>query len=617
MPGRRPRAPARSSSSGSTTRSTGCVARRAGRLGGDRQPADRGAPLRPARAHRGARPRRRATCGSVAARRRRRTGRSILATGGFQGDAASSSRATSRRPRRCGCAPTAGAAATACAPGSPAAPRSSTGWASSTAANMPDADFGEADFVPQAQLYGRLADRRRTSAASRSSRARSRGRRPTSCRRPRASRAPAPGTCSATTRCAGRVRERTVRRSSARRRPAPIRPTAVPRAAGHARRRAREAGDHAHDRRPAGRHRRAGARHRRTPVPASSPPGPTSGGIAAGGYASGLAVRARAGPPRGGERPRRIAASPVASAMTRHTAARRPDARRARRRRGRRRDRCDRAEAAHRLEARSRSRATRLAETAAYSKRHYGTARWRLVEPARDRRALHRSTASARRGTRSPRTSPDPELHELPGTCAHFVVDRDGTIYQLVRSRIRCRHTVGLNWTAIGIEHVGISDAGDPRQPAPARAPRCALTRWLDGALRHRAARRDRPQREPVAPVPPRARTRRWRYQTHGDWTRADMDATARGSPRSPPRTGCRSAGASTAYDRPADHRACGGPFTQAVKPSLVASAMCRFPSFCMRISIARARESRPAWIAATARCSCRSIASSRWRVDA
>ena len=51
----------------------------------------------------------------------------------------------------------------------------------------------------------------------------------------------------------------------------------------------------------------------------------------------------------------------------------------------------------------------------------------------------------------------DPELHELPGTCAHFVIDKDGTIYQLVPLTIRCRHTVGLNYTAIGIEHVGRS----------------------------------------------------------------------------------------------------------------------------------------------------------------
>ena len=43
------------------------------------------------------------------------------------------------------------------------------------------------------------------------------------------------------------------------------------------------------------------------------------------------------------------------------------------------------------------------------------------------------------------RDTPDGELGELPGTCAHFVVDRDGTIYQLVPLTTMCRHTVGLN----------------------------------------------------------------------------------------------------------------------------------------------------------------------------
>ena len=49
-------------------------------------------------------------------------------------------------------------------------------------------------------------------------------------------------------------------------------------------------------------------------------------------------------------------------------------------------------------------------------------------------------------------------LGELPGVCAHFVIDTDGTIYQLVNLRVRCRHAIGMNWTAIGIEHVGTSD---------------------------------------------------------------------------------------------------------------------------------------------------------------
>jgi N-acetylmuramoyl-L-alanine amidase len=48
--------------------------------------------------------------------------------------------------------------------------------------------------------------------------------------------------------------------------------------------------------------------------------------------------------------------------------------------------------------------------------------------------------------------TPDPELHELPNTCAHFVIDRAGIIHQLVALNTMCRHTVGLNWTAIGIE---------------------------------------------------------------------------------------------------------------------------------------------------------------------
>jgi N-acetylmuramoyl-L-alanine amidase len=33
-----------------------------------------------------------------------------------------------------------------------------------------------------------------------------------------------------------------------------------------------------------------------------------------------------------------------------------------------------------------------------------------------------------------------------------------GTIHQLVSLGTMCRHTVGLNWTAIGIEHVGYSN---------------------------------------------------------------------------------------------------------------------------------------------------------------
>ena len=41
-----------------------------------------------------------------------------------------------------------------------------------------------------------------------------------------------------------------------------------------------------------------------------------------------------------------------------------------------------------------------------------------------------------------------------------------------------CRHTVGLNWTAIGIEHVGMTDAEVMRNPRQMAAS-LALTAWL------------------------------------------------------------------------------------------------------------------------------------------
>ena len=38
---------------------------------------------------------------------------------------------------------------------------------------------------------------------------------------------------------------------------------------------------------------------------------------------------------------------------------------------------------------------------------------------------------------------------------AHFLVDRDGTIYQLMDDTSFARHTIGLNYCAIGVENIG------------------------------------------------------------------------------------------------------------------------------------------------------------------
>ena len=101
------------------------------------------------------------------------------------------------------------------------------------------------------------------------------------------------------------------------------------------------------------------------------------------------------------------------------------------------------------------------------------------------------------------------------------MVDRDGTIHQLVRLRLMCRHTVGLNWTAIGIEHVGLSDAqvmGDARQ---LRAS-LRLTRWLQ-ARYGIATRNVIGHAESLSSPYHRERVARLRHQTHGDMAHPTM----------------------------------------------------------------------------------------------
>ena len=166
--------------------------------------------------------------------------------------------------------------------------------------------------------------------------------------------------------------------------------------------------------------------------------------------------------------------------------------------------------------------ARRRRETAAYAARHYGLATYRLTHP--------HVIVEHYTGTRAFREAyellapdrPDPELHELPGVCAHFVVDRDGTVYQLVPVYLMCRHTVGLNYTAIGIEHVGTTDAeilGDRRQLDAS----LALTRWL--RCRFGIPLRDViGHNESLSSPYHRERVARLRKQTHDDWKRADME---------------------------------------------------------------------------------------------
>jgi N-acetylmuramoyl-L-alanine amidase len=192
----------------------------------------------------------------------------------------------------------------------------------------------------------------------------------------------------------------------------------------------------------------------------------------------------------------------------------------------------------------------RRAETAAYARRHYGTNSWRLVHP---RVIVEHYTASpdfsSAFNTFSADT-PDAELHELPGTCAHFIVDTDGTIYQLVPLSTICRHTVGLNWTAVGIEHVGSSDAQILSNPRQLRSS-LELTLWLMQHLQINLANVIGHNESLTSPYHHEL-VASWRCQTHADWRRADMviyrrrlQALARsyrvpiGSPAPPRPSGC------------------------------------------------------------------------------
>jgi N-acetyl-anhydromuramyl-L-alanine amidase AmpD len=168
--------------------------------------------------------------------------------------------------------------------------------------------------------------------------------------------------------------------------------------------------------------------------------------------------------------------------------------------------------------------AKRKAEMAAYVRRHYGSfmrPTWRLVHPRVI--VIHYTDGPSFQSAWNTFAEdvPDSELHELPGTCAHFVVGTHGTIDQLVSLGTMCRHTVGLNWTSIGIEHVGYSDAqilGDRRQISASlrlvRWLRCRFGIPIADVIGHNESLSSPYHHEDVPSL---------RTQTHDDWTHADM----------------------------------------------------------------------------------------------
>ncbi len=168
----------------------------------------------------------------------------------------------------------------------------------------------------------------------------------------------------------------------------------------------------------------------------------------------------------------------------------------------------------------------RIADTRAYARRHYGIDRARLIDPKVI--VVHftgSDTYSSAHNTFVP-NQPDIELHEKPGLCAHFIVDKDGTIYEQNRLKWICRHTVGLNYTAIGIEHVGTSDSQVLNTSRELTAS-LKLTRWLMAKF-HISRKNVIGHAESLSSPYHKERVARLKNQTHGDFVRGSMNVYRR-----------------------------------------------------------------------------------------
>jgi N-acetylmuramoyl-L-alanine amidase len=128
--------------------------------------------------------------------------------------------------------------------------------------------------------------------------------------------------------------------------------------------------------------------------------------------------------------------------------------------------------------------ARRRAEMQSYALRHYGIDRATLHPKVI---VLHYTAGSDYASAHNLFNTDTPNMGVLPGTVAHFVVDKDGTIYQQLPLDVMGRHTVGLNYVAIGIEVVQEARSSDAQAIAqimargPQRRALVSLVRYLMG----------------------------------------------------------------------------------------------------------------------------------------
>jgi len=115
--------------------------------------------------------------------------------------------------------------------------------------------------------------------------------------------------------------------------------------------------------------------------------------------------------------------------------------------------------------------ATRKAQMAAYSQHHYHQHTWKLTDPRVI--VLHHTDGADWQSAWNTFASNTAYNNEKPGVVAHFIVDKDGTIYQCLPLTVRGRHAIGMNWTAFGIEFVQEDHSGKDGH-------------WMDQQILHR-----------------------------------------------------------------------------------------------------------------------------------
>lgn len=127
----------------------------------------------------------------------------------------------------------------------------------------------------------------------------------------------------------------------------------------------------------------------------------------------------------------------------------------------------------------------RRQQMAAYSWRHYGARQWRLTNPRAV--VLHFTVSSTWQSawnlfaSNTPAPGPAGSRAESPGSCTHFIVHTDGRIIQAAPLGVMCRHAIGINHRAIGIEFVEMSSADNVLHRPVQRRAGLRLVRWLQG----------------------------------------------------------------------------------------------------------------------------------------